>query len=203
MRSTHHSERHWGILLHSNAVWIKKCQCNLSIRHEHNFSWLSTKNGGMLCWRHCSQESQQGNHLDDLRIVFNIIWTHQLKMNPTKIILGSVEWLVPWIHSYIQRNSSWPLQSWGNLGHVTPEDPLKELKGLQGRLAYIRRFIAICQPFTRLMKKGVSFVWDEAYQNAFEDIKEYLTKPPVLVAPVSGKHACSMYELWSTLWMLF
>ena len=28
---------------------------------------------------------------------------------------------------------------------------------------------------------------DEACQKAFEDIKEYLTKPPVLVAPVSGK----------------
>ena len=37
------------------------------------------------------------------------------------------------------------------------------------------------------MKKGVSFVWDEAYQKAFEDIKEYLTKPLVLVALVSGK----------------
>jgi len=37
------------------------------------------------------------------------------------------------------------------------------------------------------MKKGVSFVWDKACQEAFEDIKEYLTKPPVLVAPTLGK----------------
>ena len=37
------------------------------------------------------------------------------------------------------------------------------------------------------MKKGVSFVWGEACQKAFEDIKEYLTKPPVVVAPVSRK----------------
>jgi len=36
------------------------------------------------------------------------------------------------------------------------------------------------------MKKDVSFVWDKACQKAFEDIKEYLTKPPVLVAPTSG-----------------
>jgi len=28
---------------------------------------------------------------------------------------------------------------------------------------------------------------NEACQKAFEDIKEYLTKPPILVAPVSGK----------------
>jgi len=68
---------------------------------------------------------------------------------------------------------------------------LKELWGLHGRLAYIRRFIANlsghCQPFTQLMKKGVSFVWDKACQKAFKDIKEYLTKPPVLVALTSGK----------------
>ena len=37
------------------------------------------------------------------------------------------------------------------------------------------------------MKKGVSFVWDKACQEAFEDIERYLTKPPVLVAPTSGK----------------
>jgi len=37
------------------------------------------------------------------------------------------------------------------------------------------------------MKKGVSFVWDDACQKAFEDIKAYLTKHPVLVSPVSGK----------------
>jgi len=35
--------------------------------------------------------------------------------------------------------------------------------------------------------QGVSFVWDEACQKAFEEIKEYLTKPPVLVAPVLRK----------------
>ena len=37
------------------------------------------------------------------------------------------------------------------------------------------------------MKKGVSFVWDKSCQKAFEDIEEYLTKPPVVVAPISGK----------------
>jgi len=38
MRSIHHSKRYWDILLHSNAVRIEKCGCNLPTRHEHNFS---------------------------------------------------------------------------------------------------------------------------------------------------------------------
>ncbi|KAM2060462.1 hypothetical protein ACFX1T_045650 [Malus domestica] len=68
---------------------------------------------------------------------------------------------------------------------------LHELKSLQGRLTFIRRFISNlagrCQPFSRLMKKDVPFVWDEACHNAFESIKKYLSSPPVLGAPVPGK----------------
>ena len=37
------------------------------------------------------------------------------------------------------------------------------------------------------MKKGVSFIWDNAYQEAFEEIKEYLLHPPVLAALVPGE----------------
>ncbi|KAM2941448.1 hypothetical protein COP2_030685 [Malus domestica] len=68
---------------------------------------------------------------------------------------------------------------------------LHELKSLQGRLAFIRRFISNlterCQPFNQLMKKDVPFVWDEACHNAFESIKKYSSSPPVLGAPVPGK----------------
>jgi len=72
-----------------------------------------------------------------------------------------------------------------------PPKNLKELRSLQDRLTYIRRFITNlsgrCQPFTRLMRKNVSFVWDQTCQEAYEDINRYLTKPPVLVASTSGK----------------
>ena len=68
---------------------------------------------------------------------------------------------------------------------------LRELRGLQGKLAYIRRFISNlagrCQPFNRLMKKDVHFEWDETCSNAFERIKRYLLNPPVLGAPIPGK----------------
>jgi len=37
------------------------------------------------------------------------------------------------------------------------------------------------------MKKGISFVWVEACQKVFEDIKEYLIEPPILIAPISEK----------------
>ena len=37
------------------------------------------------------------------------------------------------------------------------------------------------------MKKGVFFVWDQQCQETFDEIKRYLTFPPLLVAPVAGK----------------
>ncbi|CAM8968431.1 unnamed protein product [Rhodiola kirilowii] len=68
---------------------------------------------------------------------------------------------------------------------------LKELRGLQGRLAYIRRFISNlagrCQAFSHLMKKDAPFVWDDKCHKAFDSIKKYLSTAPVLGAPTPGK----------------
>ncbi|CAL8174006.1 unnamed protein product [Prunus armeniaca] len=44
-----------------------------------------------------------------------------------------------------------------------------------------------CQPFSRLMKKDVLFVWDEVCHNDFEIIKKYLSSSPLLGAPIPGK----------------
>jgi hypothetical protein len=73
---------------------------------------------------------------------------------------------------------------------------VKELRALLGKLAYIRRFISNLsgriQPFSKLMKKGAPFVWDEECQNCFDSIKRYLLNPPVLAAPVKG-HPLILY----------
>ncbi|KAL0347677.1 UNVERIFIED_CONTAM: Retrovirus-related Pol polyprotein from transposon gypsy [Sesamum calycinum] len=68
---------------------------------------------------------------------------------------------------------------------------IHELKSLQGKLAYLQRFISnlagCCQSFSYLMKKDVPFQWDEACDNAFKSIKSYLRKHPVFVAPIPGR----------------
>ena len=115
---------------------------------------------------------------------------HQLKMNPTKSFLGvsSGKFL-----GFVVTSKGIHLDpdKVKAIKEMQPPKNLRELRGLQRRLAYIRRFIANlsgrCQPFTRLMKKGVTFVWDEACQQTFDEIKEYLTNPPIIVAPVSGR----------------
>ena len=43
------------------------------------------------------------------------------------------------------------------------------------------------KPIFRLLKKEVPTVWNEQCQEAFEKIKNYLMKPPILVPPVLEK----------------
>ena len=43
------------------------------------------------------------------------------------------------------------------------------------------------EPLFRLLKKEVPTVWNEKCQEAFEKIKNYLMKQPILVPPVPEK----------------
>ena len=121
--------------------------------------------------------------------MFNRLRKYQLKMNPRKCAFGvtSGKFL-----GFIVRHHGIEIdQSKIEAIQKMPEPKnLRELRGLQGKLAYIRRFISNlagrCQPFNRLMKKDVQFEWDEACSNAFERIKRYLLNPPVLGASILG-----------------
>ena len=44
-----------------------------------------------------------------------------------------------------------------------------------------------CEPLFQLLKKEVPTVWNEQCQEAFEVIKSYLMKPPILVPSVPEK----------------
>ena len=67
----------------------------------------------------------------------------------------------------------------------------KEIRGFLGRIQYISRFIAQLtmtrEPIFRLLKKEVPTIWNEQCQEAFEKIKNYLMKPPILVLSVPEK----------------
>jgi hypothetical protein len=67
--------------------------------------------------------------------------------------------------------------------------PKKELQQLIGKINFVRRFISNLsgriEPFMELVKIKANdeFRWGAEQQQAFQDIKEYLSKPPVLVPP--------------------
>ena len=64
-----------------------------------------------------------------------------------------------------------------------PRNP-KELQRLIGMTAALNRFISRsmdrCHPFFQLLHKWKDFQWTEECVTAFEDLKQYLSNPPIL-----------------------
>ncbi|KAL0354312.1 UNVERIFIED_CONTAM: Transposon Tf2-12 polyprotein [Sesamum angustifolium] len=131
------------------------------------------------------KSKKRENHFHDLRKVFECLRKYQLKMNPSKCAFGVTSGI-----GFIVRQRGIEIEQAKIDAILRMPEPqnIYELKNLQGKLAYLRRFISNlasrCQPFSRLMKKIVPFQWDEACDKAFKSIKSYLMKPLVLVAPV-------------------
>ena len=127
-------------------------------------------------------------HLQHLRILFDQLRQHALKLNPLKcaFMVSSGKFLGFVIrHRGIEIDPS-KIKA---ILEMPPPQKLKELRSLQGCLAYIRRFIANfagrIQPFTRLKKKYIPFFWDENSQQALDGIKSYLLNPPVLTLEIA------------------
>lgn len=63
---------------------------------------------------------------------------------------------------------------------------LRRLHSLQGKLESICQFIAQlvdkCYPFAHLLGKDTKFKWDYVCQKAFDNLKEYLASPLVLMS---------------------
>ncbi|CAA7017572.1 unnamed protein product [Microthlaspi erraticum] len=67
----------------------------------------------------------------------------------------------------------------------------KEIQRLTGRIAALNRFISRstdkCLPFYQLLRSNKKFEWDKKCEDAFKQLKEYLTTPPILAKPEEGE----------------
>ncbi|XP_040932061.1 uncharacterized protein [Gossypium hirsutum] len=72
-----------------------------------------------------------------------------------------------------------------------PPKTVSEIRSFMGLAGYYRRFIegflVIAAPLTKLLRKGVSFIWTDKQQKSFEKLKKVLTQAPFLIQPESGK----------------
>ncbi|KAA3474134.1 DNA/RNA polymerases superfamily protein [Gossypium australe] len=72
-----------------------------------------------------------------------------------------------------------------------PPKSVVEIRSFLGLAGYYRRFVEgfslIAAPMTKLLRKGVPFVWTEEQQESFDKLKKILTEAPVLIQPEAGK----------------
>ncbi|XP_058185830.1 uncharacterized mitochondrial protein AtMg00860-like [Rhododendron vialii] len=65
-----------------------------------------------------------------------------------------------------------------------------EVRSFLGLAGYYRSFIQdfsrLVAPMTRLTQKGTRFIWSDAYETTFEELKKQLTTMPVLTVPGCG-----------------
>ncbi|CAN1242469.1 hypothetical protein LINPERPRIM_LOCUS5353 [Linum perenne] len=70
---------------------------------------------------------------------------------------------------------------------MTPPKTMKEVQVLSGRLTTINRFIPRiadrCASFFATLKNASKFAWDDKCNKAFEELKQFLVTPHVLVSP--------------------
>ncbi|KAM1348899.1 hypothetical protein ACFX10_003104 [Malus domestica] len=68
---------------------------------------------------------------------------------------------------------------------------LKEIQSLTGQAATLNRFLPRstdrCKPLFKAIKRAQRDKWDEECEKAFQDLKNYLTSPPLLSKPEAAE----------------
>jgi hypothetical protein len=74
---------------------------------------------------------------------------------------------------------------------MRPPARIKDVQKLTGCLAALSRFISRLAewalPFFKLLSKYGPFVWTNDAEEAFQELKRYLTSPLVMVVPKPGE----------------
>jgi hypothetical protein len=128
--------------------------------------------------------------LENLVQVFDKLRATSTKLNPEKCVFSvSAGKLLGFLvsHRGIKANPD-------KIRAIEAMRPPMRLKGVQrltGSLAALSRFISRLAervlPFFKLMRGSGPFIWTEQAEQAFQEMKQYLTSLPVLVAPDPGE----------------
>ena len=148
-------------------------------------------------------------HLEDLQVVFEILRSHKLRLNASKCSFGVgsgkfLGYMV--IHRGIEVNPD-QIKVINNLR--SPWNS-KEVQKLTGMAAALNRFISWsadrCRPFFLLINKWKGFEWTEECATTFQQLKDYLARPPIMSSPepdevffayiVMALYAVSLVLIW-------
>ncbi|KAK0597522.1 hypothetical protein LWI29_026173 [Acer saccharum] len=127
-------------------------------------------------------------HSEDLKETFDVLRRYKIKLNPSKCVfkVPSGRFLGFQVH---QRGIEVNPKKIKTLEEIASPKTLKDGQRLTGCLASLNRFIAKstdkCAPFFRAIKKGKWLKWSKECETAFQKLKGYLGRAPILSKPIS------------------
>ncbi|KAL0355558.1 UNVERIFIED_CONTAM: hypothetical protein Sradi_4002700 [Sesamum radiatum] len=129
-------------------------------------------------------------HVKDLEETFSVLRKYKLKLNPVKCALGVQDgrflgFMVT--QRGIEANA---LKIKAIIDMKSPTC-LNEVQRMRGRIGAMSRFISKSAekslPFFKTLRKAKTFEWGTPCQLAFEELKAYLARLPLLVKPSLGE----------------
>ena len=125
-------------------------------------------------------------HVENLGNIFKILRKHKLHLNTSKCSfgVGSSKFLGYLVtHQGIQVNPD-QIKAINNLQSPWNLKKVQKLTRMTAALNwFISRLVDRCRPFFLLMNKWKGFKWTEECVLAFQQLKEYLSHPPIMSSP--------------------
>jgi hypothetical protein len=129
-------------------------------------------------------------HEEHLQIVLQWLWGHQpyAKFSKCEFLIKEIPFSghVIWLEGIaVDPDKVNEVLDW------KPPTSMSEVRSFLGSVGYYRRFISnfskIAKPIIELLKKVNQYVWSDAWDEAFKNLKKLLTTSPVLAQPDIAK----------------
>ena len=135
------------------------------------------------------KSKEESTHLDDLKETFTTLRQYQMKLNPSKCAFGVVSRkFLGFMVS--QRGIEANPEKVKAILNMTSPKTVKEVQKLTGRIAALNKFVSKatnkCLSFFKTLKQA--FAWTDEYEAAFQELKRYLSNPPLFSPSKEGKN---------------
>ena len=135
------------------------------------------------------KSKEEATHLDKLEETFTTLRQYQMRLNPSKCAFGVSLGKFLGFMVFQQGIEANP-EKFGAILEMTSLRTVKEVQKLTRRIAALNRFISKvtdkCLPFFKTLKQA--FTQTKKYEKAFQDLKHYLSNPPLLSPSKEGEN---------------
>ena len=134
------------------------------------------------------KSKEELTHPDDLKETFATLKKYQMRLNPSKCVFSvASEKFLGFMVS--QRGIEANPKKVQAIINMTSPRTVKEVQKLTRRIATLNRFVSRatdkCLPFFKTLKQA--FAWTNECEAVFQELKRYLSSPPLLSPPKEGE----------------